>query len=45
MLATQADPNKGRQMPEHPGSKALNYFTVASPIASHVPPPLGRPSA
>ncbi len=37
MLATQADPNKGRQMPEHPGSKALKYFTVASPIASHVP--------
>ncbi|GLV48517.1 2-oxoisovalerate dehydrogenase subunit alpha [Thermus sp. LT1-2-5] len=41
MLATQADPNKGRQMPEHPGSKALNYFTVASPIASHVPPATG----
>ncbi|WP_038049716.1 thiamine pyrophosphate-dependent dehydrogenase E1 component subunit alpha [Thermus caliditerrae] len=41
MLATLADPNKGRQMPEHPGSKALNYFTVASPIASHVPPAVG----
>ncbi len=41
MLATRADPNKGRQMPEHPGSKALNYFTGASPIASHVPPAAG----
>ena len=41
MLATKADPNKGRQMPEHPGSKALNFFTVASPIASHVPPAAG----
>lgn len=41
MLATKADPNKGRQMPEHPGSKALHYFTVASPIASHVPPAAG----
>lgn len=45
MLATKADPNKGRQMPEHPGSKALNFFTVASPIASHVPPPRAPPSA
>jgi 2-oxoisovalerate dehydrogenase E1 component alpha subunit len=41
MLATKADPNKGRQMPEHPGSRALNLFTVASPIASHVPPAAG----
>jgi 2-oxoisovalerate dehydrogenase E1 component alpha subunit len=41
MLATQADPNKGRQMPEHPGSRALNLFTVASAIASHVPPATG----
>lgn len=40
-LATRADPNKGRQMPAHPGSAALNVFTAASPIASHVPPAVG----
>lgn len=40
-LATQADPNKGRQMPAHPGSKAFNVFTVASPIASHIAPAVG----
>lgn len=40
-LATRADPNKGRQMPAHPGSGALNIFTVASPIASHLPPAVG----
>jgi len=40
-LATGADPNKGRQMPAHPGSKAYNVFTVASPIASHVAPAVG----
>jgi 2-oxoisovalerate dehydrogenase E1 component alpha subunit len=39
--ASQADPNKGRQMPAHPGSKGLNIFTVASAIASHVPPAVG----
>jgi len=41
MLATRADPNKGRQMPAHPGSAALNIFTAASPIASHLPPAVG----
>lgn len=41
MLATRADPNKGRQMPAHPGSGALNIFTAASPIASHLPPAAG----
>ncbi len=40
-LATRADPAKGRQMPNHPGSKKLNAFTVASPIASHIPPAAG----
>ncbi|CAA9572157.1 MAG: Branched-chain alpha-keto acid dehydrogenase, E1 component, alpha subunit [uncultured Truepera sp.] len=40
-LATRADPNKGRQMPAHPGSGALNVFTAASPIASHLPPAVG----
>ncbi len=41
MLASKADPARGRQMPAHPGSRALNVFTVASPIASHVPPAVG----
>lgn len=41
MMATRADPNKGRQMPAHPGSKDLNVFTVASPIASHIAPAVG----
>jgi 2-oxoisovalerate dehydrogenase E1 component alpha subunit len=41
MMATKADPARGRQMPAHPGSRALNVFTVASPIASHVPPAVG----
>ncbi|MEM6430643.1 MAG: thiamine pyrophosphate-dependent dehydrogenase E1 component subunit alpha [Deinococcota bacterium] len=40
-LATLADPNKGRQMPGHPGSSKLNIFTVCSAIASHVPPAVG----
>lgn len=39
--ATKADPNKGRQMPAHPGSKAFKVFTVASAIASHIPPAVG----
>ena len=41
MLGTKADPNKGRQMPNHPGSAALNIYTAASPIASHIPPAVG----
>jgi 2-oxoisovalerate dehydrogenase E1 component alpha subunit len=41
MMATKADPARGRQMPAHPWSRALNVFTVASPIASHVPPAVG----
>ncbi|MDQ3396559.1 MAG: thiamine pyrophosphate-dependent dehydrogenase E1 component subunit alpha [Deinococcota bacterium] len=40
-MATRADPNKGRQMPSHPGSKDYRVFTVASAIASHVPPAVG----
>ena len=41
MLGTRADPNKARQMPNHPGSAALNVFAAASPIASHIPPAVG----
>jgi len=40
-MATKADPNKGRQMPAHFGSKAINLFAVASPIASHLAPAVG----
>ena len=39
--ATQADPNRGRQMPAHAGSKKYNLFTIASAIASHIPPAVG----
>ncbi|MBI5812561.1 MAG: thiamine pyrophosphate-dependent dehydrogenase E1 component subunit alpha [Deinococcota bacterium] len=41
MLGNAADPAKGRQMPSHPGSRALNIFTVCSAIASHIPPAAG----
>lgn len=41
MLGTKADPAKGRQMPEHFGSKELNIFTICSAIASHIPPAAG----
>ena len=41
MMATRADPSKGRQMPAHLGSKELNVYTVASPIASHIAPAVG----
>jgi 2-oxoisovalerate dehydrogenase E1 component alpha subunit len=41
MMGTRADPAKARQMPSHPGSRELNMFTVASPIASHVAPAVG----
>jgi 2-oxoisovalerate dehydrogenase E1 component alpha subunit len=40
-LASRADTNRGRQMPSHNGSKALNIFTIASPIASHIAPAVG----
>lgn len=41
MLGSKADPAKGRQMPEHFGSKSLNIFTPCSAIAAHVPPAAG----
>ena len=41
MMATRSDPNRGRQMPAHPGSGAFNVFTAASPIASHIGPAVG----
>jgi 2-oxoisovalerate dehydrogenase E1 component alpha subunit len=41
MLATRADLAKGRQMPCHPNSRALNVFAAASTVASHIPPATG----
>lgn len=38
---SRLDTAKARQMPMHPGSKALNIFTGASAIASHIPPAVG----
>jgi len=40
-LASRKDPSRGRQMPSHNGSKDLNIFTIASPIASHIAPAVG----
>ena len=40
-FGNQADPNKGRQMPNHPGSGPLRAVTGASVIASQVPPAVG----
>lgn len=40
-MGTRADPNRGRQMPYHAGSRERNVFTIASPIASHVPAAVG----
>ncbi|XP_057830193.1 2-oxoisovalerate dehydrogenase subunit alpha 2, mitochondrial [Cryptomeria japonica] len=36
-----ADYGKGRQMPIHYGSNALNYFTISSPIATQIPQAVG----
>lgn len=41
LMATRADPSKGRQMPHHPSSRALNIFSVASTIAAHIPTAAG----
>ena len=40
-MGSSADAARGRQMPAHPGSRALKLFTAASPIASHVPVAVG----
>lgn len=37
MFANQDDLGKGRQMPIHYGSKALNYVTISSPLATQIP--------
>jgi 2-oxoisovalerate dehydrogenase E1 component alpha subunit len=40
-MGKNADPAKGRQMPQHLGSKKLNFVTVCSAIASQLPPASG----
>lgn len=36
-----SDLGKGRQMPIHYGSKALNYHTISSPLATQIPQAVG----
>jgi 2-oxoisovalerate dehydrogenase E1 component alpha subunit len=40
-FGNQADYGKGRQMPVHYGSSALNYFTISSPLATQIPQAVG----
>lgn len=40
-LGSAADPNKARQMPQHFGTRALNFVSVCSSIASQLPPAAG----
>ncbi|PPD70066.1 hypothetical protein GOBAR_DD33052 [Gossypium barbadense] len=40
-FGNKADYGKGRQMPIHYGSNKLNYFTVASTIATQIPHAVG----
>ncbi|KAH9317359.1 hypothetical protein KI387_019128 [Taxus chinensis] len=40
-FGNSADYGKGRQMPIHYGSNALNYFTISSPIATQIPQAVG----
>jgi 2-oxoisovalerate dehydrogenase E1 component alpha subunit len=40
-MGSSLDSGRGRQMPGHPSSSALNVFTPASAIASHIPPAVG----
>ncbi|KAE8655916.1 2-oxoisovalerate dehydrogenase subunit alpha 2 [Hibiscus syriacus] len=40
-FGNKADYGKGRQMPVHYGSNKLNYFTVASTIATQIPHAVG----
>lgn len=40
-LSTDLDLGKGRQMPVHYGSKALNYHTISSPLGTQLPQAVG----
>ena len=41
MFSNEKDLGKGRQMPIHYGSKALNYHTISSPLATQIPQATG----
>lgn len=41
MLSNSKDLGKGRQMPIHYGSRALNYMTISSPLATQIPQAAG----
>jgi 2-oxoisovalerate dehydrogenase E1 component alpha subunit len=41
MFSNEEDLGKGRQMPIHYGSKALNYMTISSPLATQIPQAAG----
>ena len=39
--SNDTDPGKGRQMPVHYGSRALNFQTISSPLATQIPQAAG----
>jgi 2-oxoisovalerate dehydrogenase E1 component alpha subunit len=41
MFSNDKDLGKGRQMPIHYGSKALNYMTISSPLGTQIPQATG----
>ncbi|GKY91173.1 hypothetical protein MPSEU_000090000 [Mayamaea pseudoterrestris] len=40
-FSNKADLGKGRQMPVHYGSRALNYHTISSPLGTQIPQAVG----
>ncbi|ULH14715.1 thiamine pyrophosphate-dependent dehydrogenase E1 component subunit alpha [Deinococcus sp. KNUC1210] len=45
MLGANTDPNRGRQMPHHPGSRSRRFVSSSSSIANQVPPAAGMAMA
>ena len=41
MISNELDLGKGRQIPIHYGSKALNYMTISSPLGTQIPQATG----